>query len=789
MPQLTDQLWELHYDLLSETEAERLRVRIDKEPAVAKEYDEVKRSASQIAQAARRIPTRPLAFVVPPDGRYARHSGNGVRENTDFEGEKRTVCPPPDLPEEITGSFPVVLDSISGSSVRHVPPKVVEKSDFVRKTVIASSPASRTIWSPFSGRFSSKYLRSNRVLTVCSLLFLALTILGFLRIRQTQSLIADKLLQIHVAAPSVLARATQNTISVDVSDLAGNPKQLPVRVRLLSELGEKIATYQEKTDSDGDLRLSLENPSNLPENVYLEITAGESGAARSVRRSIPVVDPPSAPKFPPTEVAALAAVEHSAVDHSAEEDSPAALMRLMKESENHPSVPGRRVPPPYYSNSQNAMAPAMRGQKNGLGVENGGMGMSGGGMGGMSGGMGAGKDAVGDKNSFSVPNENVPMEKAKPPQSVALAFEEKKAAPATLPAVGSAQLRTPSELPTLPSQERASESPRDASESLSSSLQVAQPSDQTAISLTADREQFDTTQPIRFQVRSHQSEQALIASISRAGIPLAQIAIKTSQMPEAPKTITVPENDSQIGLMQISLFDPTTNPPKEVASCSVFRHGNRTLKVAAVDPVESAAEVPTALKITDETGKPVAATVRVSWGKGTLPPSEAVPAPTLIENKNQIREELETSLAQRKPVFTEMLDFFTILATVGGVVVSLITVLLFLLRMVSGYVPLTVATITGILCVLFGVSMMHDLRATQLGEYLEKPVAQVNSLTTTPEKPPSEAHESFLQWTTASDSDGICRLQFPERIEGRSTFLVEAFGPEERIGFARWELK
>ncbi|MCL2305498.1 MAG: hypothetical protein FWC43_11880 [Planctomycetaceae bacterium] len=540
-------------------------------------------------------------------------------ENTD--DEKKTVSPPPEVPEEITGNFTVVLESLPGSSP-HLQP---HKPHFA-PTSASPQGKSRTTWNPFASRFSPQYVRLNRILTISAILLLVLALTGFNLIRQTRSLLTNNLLQVRVAMPGVLARQTQNTLAIDVSDWRGHPKRVPVRVSLLSETGEKIALYQEKTDSKGLLHLALESPANLSANIFIEISAGEEKTACSLWQRISVVE------------------------------------RTKQQPET------------------------------------------------LATGLG---DLV--ENATDIP--------------------------------------------------------------------LAKPEREVELILT--KREFDSTQPIQFQVRSSRPEQFLVASVSRQGIPVAQFPLTTPRLPGTLASINVPENDSQTGLLQVALFDPGTNPVKELASESVFRRGNRFLKI---EKAEESQTLPAAIKITDEKGKPVAAEVRFSWWKGNAPQTEVIPSPVLIDNQRQFHAELESALSKRKPVFAEMLGFFTVLAIIGGTALSGVILVLFFLRRLSGCAPLIFAGITGTTCVLLGVSLMHDGQVLVSTPASEESFVSNDPPTDSEEGPQRVTPEKYEQWTAKSNVHGICPVNLKDDMKISSTLQIEAFTSDEQEGYALWKM-
>ena len=598
-----DQLWEYHYGLLSEAEAETLAVRIAQEPEVAAAYEQVRQSTERIAEAAKVVPSRPLTISAPEPE------------------EKTNISPPPEVPEEISGTFTVVLESLPSSSGHLKPSALMGKPHFDLPMV--SQKESRSFRNPFASRFSPQYARLNRILTISLIFLLVLTLTGFGLIRQTQNLLTNSLLQVQVVAPNQLARETQNTFSINVSDWRGLPKQVPMRVSLLNESGEKLALYQEKTDSKGSLQLALESPMSLSANAFVEISAGEEKTAQTIRRMIPVAD--------------VAPQQVESGEWGVGNDESPDFFALSQQNRINLA--------PHFSNAQNTVRfPSIQGQPaNAIG-----------GMGGRTLSPARAAALAGARSADIIPQRSATREIEMHSDSVAPEFLEE----------------------TMES--------------------VAHPDDH---------------------------------------------------------------------FLQIEKWD---------------------------DHSDESQTFPTTIRITDERGKPVAAGVRFFWWKGDAPQTEATPPTISFDNQRQFQAELESLLANRKPVFSEMLGFFTVAAILGGVIVPCVIVVLLFLRRLTGYTPLILAIVTGTTCVLLGVSLMHDQPVPAPTVPLEQSLASSpvpkDSENVQESEVKSAVPETHKQWTAESNVQGICTVHLTEEMTASSTLQVEALAPDERKGFAIWEI-
>lgn len=840
MSQLSKRLLELHYELLSKEEEEQLKVRIEQEPEVARLYEKVKQSSQLFSEAAKIKPTYPLSFSAP-----------------DAREEKQTISPPPERPGSITGSFisqPVfqkpaiaektrrILHSAAATSSRLHTSEVysgenAEPDNELEKTFPYVAP--RTFWRPFEERFSAKYRFSNRLLTVCSLLLLLFTCLGFLQLKYSRSLITQKMYHIQVAGPGVLTRDTQNLLSVDVSDIAGNPKQLPVRVSLLDDQGDPLVFYQEKTDPHGNLKLAIENPATLPESVYLEISAGEptkefkesshalteSIPLQKVRQRFTVVDPPKTPdiaeRVSQLELLARTLEESQTPEHQTQgqahkndgsvalESVPLDSMRSSEQSLSRPSkvamLPHQSYAPAVSGKMQARRSAPASGQILDAKSEEekrdiaGRPGMQGG-MGGM-GAMETGENLTVDEHHLSFLPAETPAEHSESEQPV---LEQ----PLTEQAAAG-QLRGKS-------QKRLKQSPN--------------------AEVLIEKENLNPSDPLRFQVRFDRAEYPLIASISQQGVPLAQVPLRTPQTPQTPVSVEIPENVSQnSGLLQISLYDPQTVPPQELANNAVFRRDKQYLKIeklaigkksssavesAIIPPTElTISEKPSAIKITDENGMPVAAKVRLEIWSGGIGFSEPpAPSPILLDNASTIRSTLEYLSQQPQSFSTKLFRRLTFLGIITGICVSLLIGFLFFFKRVSSLAPLLTGVITGTICVLLGVAMIHDRQLSAFNNQIAKHYALAipadtdsaseRNLEKLNEKEESEDQDvlqqseseipseqetrSQLLWKGFETTDlrGVCSVQYPSLNDFSPLFLkVEAVDEKNRFGYELWQLQ
>ena len=832
MSTLNDKLFELEYELLSESEAEALRVRIQEEPELAEEYEKVKSATTLIAKAALNGPQKPIKYKIPA-------------KTEEIEDEKTTVSPPPELPDDLGTSFSTALGLVPKTPLRLIPPSVLDKpSDFES---VHERP--NKLVNPISGWFTRRYPRLNQRIIISSIVLMVFALSGYFVELRNRPNIAEDLLRMEVVGPNVFARNTVGTLSISVYDYAGNAKQAPVRLDLSDETGKQFYTYQEKTDSKGQLLVSLDNSQTLPQNVLVEITAGNKPHLNSIRANIPVVDQPSDPiaKLSQLDVPTYANISGIKPLSIAENDSESLCETFF-------SAPVAPNAPPAFpgSESKGTLGIAIPERSNTF-VEN------------KNGNYRGGTQITSPASSIPEPS----VQKPKSPlelssqsgpselqrrsviadacdKSEQLAYEESGNKPEDRgkepyrvweigssssdssqmnDATGDAGMgggrsgeivartgslppaKSNAEFPRrrgmggmggltdgLPSVNAISEEPsKDPSDekldvrvaedrSLFVSLDNPEMEDGPTVGqpskLQLEKRNFAYGEPIQLQIDSMEQGVPMVAMLSQSGVPIIEKQIQSTGTQTA-VSLEVPEQIPG-GMLAVSAFDYRTNPPQKIAEQSVFYRGKQHLKIEQTGDTS-------AFQITNEAGKPTEANIRVSIWAGAPIDGESVAAPIVLNNSEEIRTDYQRLSANRKPLLSSFFGIVATIGIVGGIVILCCVVILFFRRMLSGYGSLITPIASGILGILLTVSLWNS---NTLPEYVEHDKYEVQATTlsapTKDDAPAPETPESRLvdQWMKKTDSFGVCR--FPDLSEysksPQYTIRIEAAAPD-RTGF------
>lgn len=907
MSDIADKLFELHYELLPEQEAELLRVRMESDLQITEKFEKVKKISSLFSEAVKIAP--PESFSVQVPGRvFEKLESENLDDKDD---EKKTISPPPERPEEISDILTsVAIQQLSSTSVSLRPlsgfePLKRDSSPDSGEHTFFSHARHRSLWNPFASHFSGKYRRINRIITICSTALLLLALGGFFQIQWNRSSIVQNLIRIKTVVPSVLARDSQNSLQVDVSDILGRPRKTSVSVSFLGEMGERIITYKESTDSSGKLGLALDAPENLPDQVLLEITAGESDRSRTLRTYIPVIDAPPECEYPlsfsvsenlpeeesdfltdfshPKELSFSSRNSHSIAAQSPSillgpspqkpgkiaappgtadrtlasslgspvrrerakqdqdfqtqpsslhvpEESGLTARAVPKESESHnPTVPSRRKGAIATGSSEGAKGP--------YSAHTDAMFMGGGGSGDI-------------QSRFSVRDDLRKEDRF--PKDAAFAFHEIMEEPYCVPlhsgdsSMESGVLDSTTDAFEHPPGARAKRSMHESNVNPGSvdsfsgpqSLQGMRGAAQEEIAPTRhlpipevkilpDPRDFDPEEPVRVRVQSPGKDTALIAVLSRSGIPVAQVPVQSSS---TAVEVKFPENHSQFGFMQVSIFDPGSESSGEVARENVFRRSARHLKIEVPEisdlnpiiaekgdsdpktPSDSFKYRPFSVKISDEQGFPVSARVRLSLWEETAGNFSTTFSPVLLDNSRDIHAEFSRKISEKKPLYEDWSTMIALLGIVGGLFVSVLVLVLFFCKMISGYSSLFSSVFTGILCIILGVSLMHNPEVSIFPDRevafhpfseTDVPVEGESKMGTPEEKEgaiptPAQMMSRVLgEIDGTSDSRGVFVLEIDRVLallqhasREKPLFLcIEALDEQERIGFTAIELR
>lgn len=271
MTSIREQLFEYRYGLLSEEEAAALKVRIDSEPKIAAEWAKVNGTTKVFSDASRVKSKKPFRF-----GESRANSANSTgilnQEETDDQEDTGTNS-------FFTGVFETGAQSPESTSTGRVSAKNRVDSSYHEH---AETEADSSIPVRFSGQFQG----INRFVSVAAICLMVFSVCGVLVQKLTVSSSYEPL-RVQVIGPSVLSNNGE-TLNIDVTDISGNPRQVPVKVRFFDDEGNSIRPpHSEKTESNGNLKLPLELPLETLQNrtdVQIELTVGEKNPTKAQAR-------------------------------------------------------------------------------------------------------------------------------------------------------------------------------------------------------------------------------------------------------------------------------------------------------------------------------------------------------------------------------------------------------------------------------------------------------------------------------------------------------------------------
>ncbi len=277
-PELKAEIVELVYDLLSEKRADELRARIANEPEVADLFEQVRRKASMIADAARLTTGKSLfGEILPSVSGIAAAVENPLADDVvPVQGQKQDIPAQPETQAtEIPLSHSVEADMPSGTvQVAH--------AGHERPQVFRLMP-----WE-FAKRAFLQERRINRVMSAAAVCLVVMTVCGYFYQRYQVSRVAGMPYRVVAAAPELLVKGTPQTLQVQVTDLLGERRQVPVRVAINNRHGNELASLVESTGPDGKLLVPLAKLTEHLETVddstvQLEISTGNASPDNAVK--------------------------------------------------------------------------------------------------------------------------------------------------------------------------------------------------------------------------------------------------------------------------------------------------------------------------------------------------------------------------------------------------------------------------------------------------------------------------------------------------------------------------
>ncbi len=603
MSTLSEQLLELYLDRLPEQEAAALRVRIEREPGVAALFEEIRQSA-------------------PP-------SEKTVDADRDADDEKSAIGPPPDIPDELRSGFFSSLELHVPETGRPRPSIARQERNVAEKNPDDSGEAPALprlpqtgLWNPFGRIFSSRYRLLNRSLVVFLFLFAIIGYSGYFFEQLSRFHFEKNLLHLQAAVPPILAKNGANTLSVRVTDWAKQPLQSPVCLRLFNERNEELLVHHEKTDADGNLRLLFEVPDNLSKEVLLEITAGTSPTARTLKTSVPVID--------------------------------------------EKAEPGKIEVPPVSANAE--------------------------------------------------------------------------------------------EQPEV--------------------------SEESGIQLSLDQTRFALEEPIRFKVRCPTPGIPLLVIVSQERMPLGEVLLESTAFPGM---IELPLGKQYSGRMCITLFDGRRDPPQEIDAQTIFRQGEKYLRIEKMEP---GSDLP-GFRVTDELGKPVAATLRAAFWEGRIPEKGKTAPPVLLDNFEDIRSDYLKTASKKESFSSNFFERFAVVGIAGNLMLCTLTFGFLGFRMLSNPLPLLLAIVFGTISLLLGISLYQDHQLYRSGTQaiLKQPDSEpVRNFPVSREAKAASASVCLGECSKTTDARGVGQLSLPGSppLPKTGILRIEATAPDGRTGFAEF---
>jgi hypothetical protein len=129
---------------------------------------------------------------------------------------------------------------------------------------------------------------------------------------------------------------------------------------------------------------------------------------------------------------------------------------------------------------------------------------------------------------------------------------------------------------------------------------------------------FAAGEPLEFNVRASQAGLPLVAAAYCRGVPVGQQALLTKvdeESGDGANPVAIPASDEVGGVIRLTVYDYSANPPRPVAERLVYRRMQHRLNVQAAGLSEGyspGGQVKLSLIVTDENNQPVPATLGVA---------------------------------------------------------------------------------------------------------------------------------------------------------------------------------
>ncbi|MDR1382917.1 MAG: hypothetical protein LBJ67_03575 [Planctomycetaceae bacterium] len=325
---------EFIYDLLSEERMAELRLRISHDTEIAALYKQTLQTASLIADAS----------CLETDFSVVDSLLIVNCENNENHKQSQTI--------------PIPQNTDSGTT------QIAHPSHF--EIDLPQTP-SRLIFSPhtvweYTKRAVHHERGVNRVMSYAAITLVVITICGFLFQRYQMSRIARLPLRIVAIAPEILVKNSPQTLQIQLTDLIGEERQMPVSVTLSSN-DQTFVKLTEQTDEHGKLSLPLSklteqlSGKTQDESLQLAISTEDSQSIYNKKLVATLKLTAKPPKIIPDYRAEVAAVNYKSEisNHASVDSLVASQLKAKTIPAMQQSTVTQQLPLPYNQMTSNSI--------------------------------------------------------------------------------------------------------------------------------------------------------------------------------------------------------------------------------------------------------------------------------------------------------------------------------------------------------------------------------------------------------------------------------------------------
>ncbi len=308
--------------------------------------------------------------------------------------------------------------------------------------------------------------------------------------------------------------------------------------------------------------------------------------------------------------------------------------------------------------------------------------------------------------------------------------------------------------------------------------------EESGIQLLLDQTRFTLEEPIRFKVRCPTPGIPLLVVVSQGKMPLGEALLESTAFPS---TIELPLGKQYTGRMCITLFDGRRNPPQAIDAQTIFRQGEKYLRIEKLEPGSN----PPGFRVTDELGKPVAATLCAAFWEGKIPEKGKTAPPVLLDNFEDIRSDYLKIATKKKSFSYNFFERFAVVGIAGNLMLCALTFGFLGFRMLSNPLPLLLAIVFGAISLLLGISLYqdHQLYRSGIQTLLKQPDPEpARNFPASGNEKAESASVCLGEYSKTTDSRGVGQLPPPVSTPLPKTGIlrIEATAPDGRSGFAEF---